>query len=56
MSTKLTKIKFLEEENSYGYQETENGKLIHLYDEEGDQLDSGNGYFPSKKWGNNWSF
>lgn len=58
MSTYLTKIKFSElngetVENSYGYQETpvrSSKNLLHLYDENGDQLDSGNGYFPNAKF------
>ncbi len=34
-----------------GFQEVdENGTLVHLYDQFGDQLDSGNGNFPSATW------
>lgn len=52
----LSKIKFDGDSKSYaaqiGFQETDGeGNLIHLYDEEGDQLDSGNGNFPSASWG-----
>lgn len=55
MSTYLTKIKFTDGEyaGQYGYQETPRAgseTLLHLYDENGDQLDSGNGYFPNAKW------
>jgi len=58
MATYLTKIKFSElngetVEHSYGYQETPRDgspKLLHIYDENGEQLDGGNGYFPNAKW------
>ncbi len=58
MATNLTKIKFSElngqsVENTYGYQETPaagSTRLLHLYDENGEQLDSGNGYFPQATW------
>jgi hypothetical protein len=34
-----------------GFQETDaDNTLLHLYDEAGDQLDSGNGNFPSATW------
>ena len=51
----LSKIQFDGDSKSYagqiGFQETdEGGNLIHLYDEEGDQLDGGNGNFPSASW------
>ena len=49
--TYLTKIKFAD--GSYGYQETPtagSSTLLHLYDENGDQLDGGNGHFPNVKW------
>jgi hypothetical protein len=51
----LSKIKFDGDSKSYagqiGFQETDDdGNLLHLYDEEGDQLDSGNGNFPSASW------
>lgn len=54
-STRLTKIRFTEGnlKGQYGYQETPcagSSELLHLYDENGDQLDSGNGHFPSAKW------
>ena len=50
--TYLTKIKF--DDDTYGYQETPapgSRRLLHLYDENGDQLDGGNGYFPNAKMG-----
>lgn len=58
MSTYLRKIKFTQlngeiAENSFGYQETPTATsktLIHIYDENGEQLDSGNGYFPNAEW------
>jgi len=40
-------------ENTFGYQETPSAgskTLLHLYDENGDQLDSGNGHFPNAEW------
>lgn len=53
--TTLSKIKFdadsINFANSFGFQETDkDGKLLHLYDESGEQLDSGNGYFPNATW------
>jgi hypothetical protein len=55
MATYLTKIKFTSGDyaGQYGYQETPragSSTLLHLYDENGDQLDSGNGNFPNAKW------
>lgn len=51
----LSKIKFNADSKSnagqVGFQETdEDNNLLHLYDEEGDQLDGGNGYFPNATW------
>jgi len=57
MATYLTKIIFSEDSKNfaglYGYQETPcagSSTLLHLYDENGDQLDNGNGNFPSASW------
>lgn len=50
MTTYLAKIKFLDGLEGYGYQETPfnpSKTLLHLYDENGEQLDTGNGNFPS---------
>lgn len=55
--TYLTKIQFDDDSENFagqgGYQETSSPSfgLIHLYDEKGDQLDAGNGYFPNASWG-----
>ncbi len=51
----LSKIKFDVDSKNYasqvGFQETDaDNTLLHLYDEEGGQLDSGNGNFPSATW------
>jgi len=51
--TYLTKIHFTKGLEGNGWQETPTAKsrtLLHLYDEDGEQLDSGNGYFPSAEW------
>lgn len=53
--TFLRKIRFTEGDykGQYGYQETSSAtstRLIHLYDENGYQIDSGNGNFPNAKW------
>lgn len=51
MTTKLTKIKFTAGLTGEGYQETDSkGRLIHLYDNEGDQIDTGNGHFPNAEF------
>lgn len=57
MSSHLTKIKFNEDSanfaGQYGYQETPqagSSRLLHLYDENGEQFDGGNGHFPSATW------
>jgi hypothetical protein len=55
MKTQLDKIWFHADSPtspaSWGFQElSPNGKLLHLYDADGDQLDSGNGYFPNASW------
>lgn len=51
----LSKIAFDKDSANYacanGFQETDkDGTLVHLYDESGEQLDGGNGYFPSATW------
>jgi hypothetical protein len=56
MDTRITKIKFNNDSTNfaglYGYQETpaNSSTLLHLYDEDGEQLDGGNGNFPSATW------
>lgn len=46
----LASVKFLTGLSGYGYQETdENGHLIGLYNQDGDQLHSGS-YFPNATW------
>ncbi len=57
MGTYLQRIKFSEDSENFasqiGWQETlsaSSTRLLHLYDENGEQLDSGNGHFPNATW------